>query len=1061
MNEREIEAVRRPGPARRLFAALAALLLFAAIVLALLWSMRVRIASEYLERELAKRDIDATYDVKRIGLGSQVFENLVIGDPAAPDLTARRVEVEIGWGPGGPRVGLITARGVRVRGRIEEGRLDLGQLDRLAPPRPDDAPFRLPDQRVDIADSAIVIDSPAGRFAVALDGRGNLADGFEGKAALRSRGLQLGGCRLDDPRGRLAVSVEDRRPRLRGPLGLDALRCGEDLSVAAPRIEVAATLGPAFESWEGRGDVTAGRLRSESVVLRDLVGDVSFAGDAERTTGAVRAAAAASRAADFRAGRTAIEAGYVLSPLAGALDLAGDVALRSLTVDRAALAPLAASLRGIGDFPVAPIADRLAEALVAAGTSGADARADFRLVSRDQGGLVRFRSLRAEAASGARVRLAGGDGLTWSWPDGALQIDGELVAGGGGLPDARFALDQGRPGGPVEGRGRIAPMAAGGARLDLGEIRVTAAPDGTTRVATTARMTGPFQGGRVEALTIPVAGRFGGGAFAFGEECVTAAFRSFRYADLEVGPTRLPLCPTGPAIVRSGPGGTVRGGFAVPDPRIAGTIGGTPLRLAAERLRFGLPEADFTVTGLNAAIGAAPSVQRIEIASLTGAFGEDGAGGGFEGLTGRIANVPLLVDQGAGDWRLAGGTLTADGRVRVSDTADPPRFYPLVSDDFRLTLANGTIRAGGWLADPETGTPVTEAAIVHDLSTGAGSAVLDVPGIAFAEGGLQPDDLTPMTVGVVALVDGTVTGRGRIEWDGAGVTSTGSFATEDMDLAAPFGPVEGLTTRVEFTDLLGMVSAPGQVAEIGLVRTGIDVFDGLVTYSLLPGNRVRVAAGRWPYAGGTLLLEPTILDFSQPSTKYLTFRVIGLEAARFVQMMEFTNIMATGTFDGIIPIVVDQDGARIVDGRLAAREPGGTLSYIGELTDRDLGVYGKLAFDALKALRYSRFEMLLNGSLGGEFVTLVELDGIARDPALTAIEGGGLREALARRVLGQLARIPFEFNIKIEGPFQALMATARSFEDPLPLIRGALPPGLRGLPTDTPDVQDEESEDMR
>ena len=43
------------------------------------------------------------------------------------------------------------------------------------------------------------------------------------------------------------------------------------------------------------------------------------------------------------------------------------------------------------------------------------------------------------------------------------------------------------------------------------------------------------------------------------------------------------------------------------------------------------------------------------------------------------------------------------------------------------------------------------------------------------------------------------------------------------------------------------------------------------------------------------------------------------------------------------------------------------------------------------------------------------------------------------RVLGQLARIPFHFNIRIEGPFRALVATGRSFSDPSELIRAALP----------------------
>jgi hypothetical protein len=120
-----------------------------------------------------------------------------------------------------------------------------------------------------------------------------------------------------------------------------------------------------------------------------------------------------------------------------------------------------------------------------------------------------------------------------------------------------------------------------------------------------------------------------------------------------------------------------------------------------------------------------------------------------------------------------------------------------------------------------------------------------------------------------------------------------------------------------------------------------------------------------------------------------------------------------------------------------------------------------LAFDALKSLRYSRMEISLDGALDGEFLTRIDMDGIARNPAGTRDPAGGVSAMLVGRVLHQLARIPFHFNIRIEGRFRALVATARSFQDPRDLIRASLPQLLENRIDPETLVQPQESEPMR
>ena len=1040
----ESETIELVRPRRRRWPrVLLAFLLLAGLAFLIAWLLRFSIAEDFIDRELARRGVQASYTVKRIGFRRQRLENLVIGDPRRPDLTARWVEVELSWGGFAyPRVALITARGVRMRGRIVNGRVTLGQVDRLLPP-PSGAPFRLPDQRIDVADAAIALETPAGPIGIALSGRGNLANGFRGNMAAVARTLRFGECQVAAPRASVDVAVTAHRPTFTGPVTAQNLRC-EHVALAAPRFDARITLAEAFNSWRGETRVAAAAMQAGPNRLAAPRGSLTLDGNVERMRGRVALGSGPASVSRFRARTMRIRGDYQLSPRRGHVALDGDLALGHFTIP-GALRPAAAALRSLGGSPVGPIGERLAGALLRATEGGAEARAHVRVLSRDGAGHVQFQDLDVAARSGARLRATSGSGITFSWPSDLLRTDGSFALSGGGLPDARFTLRQARPGGPIQGSGTIAPLAAGASRLALGEVRFTAQPDGTTRIETRATVTGAFRGGRIEGLTVPIAGRLAGGGFVFGERCAPASFVRLQLETLTLGPSRLALCPTGRALAWKAPGGRVQGGAEVRGLRLAGRLGRSPIAIEAARARFNLADGSFTGTNVEVRLQGSIGPHRLQVAELSGRFAGRDAAGRFGGLSGKLANVPLLLSEGSGRWAVARGNLAVEGRVMVADEREPSRFHPLLSDDFRLTLANNRIRAEGWLKHPASGTRIVRATVDHDLRTGVGGAGLDVPGIRFALDGLQPEDLTRLTVGVVALVDGTLTGRGRIDWRPGSTTSSGTFSTENARLAASFGPVEGLTTTVHFTDLLRLESAPGQVARIDRIRAGIDVVDGTIRYQLRPGSIVQIEGGQWPFAGGELLLQPTLLDFSRPETRYLTFQVVGLDAARFVDQLGITVIDLTGIFDGVLPMEFDVRGGRIVGGRLEARPGGGTLSYAGEIDRENMPLQGRLAFDALKSMRYSRFDVRLDGALAGEFLSRIRLDGITLASADSWI-------------MRRFANIPFRFNIQIRGPLRAVIATARGMKDPSLLIQPVLPEELRDLPTTVTVIQNEESE---
>ena len=90
------------------------------LVLVALWTQRAPIAENFVNRELNRRGVQANYDLTQVGLRTQRIENVVLGDPARPDLTARWVEVDIAFSGVTPQVAAVRAGGVRgsaARGR--------------------------------------------------------------------------------------------------------------------------------------------------------------------------------------------------------------------------------------------------------------------------------------------------------------------------------------------------------------------------------------------------------------------------------------------------------------------------------------------------------------------------------------------------------------------------------------------------------------------------------------------------------------------------------------------------------------------------------------------------------------------------------------------------------------------------------------------------------------------------------------------------------------------------------------------------------------------------------
>ncbi|MES2119182.1 MAG: YdbH domain-containing protein [Pseudomonadota bacterium] len=1029
--------VRRRSWTRVLSFAALGLLLLVVVAIAIAWIERRPIANQFLNKEFKSRGVTATYRLDRVGFRTQQVSNLVIGDPRRPDLVARfaQVQMRLKW-DGNFEVYRIIARGVRLRGRLANGKVSWGQVDKLLPaPSTTSKPFTLPNVAVDLADTTISLATPFGPLGAAIQGNGRLSGGFKGRIAVASPRLVPGRCEAINVRTNLAVAVVAKRPQVDGPVALDRLVCSASrFDVVGPRFDAKASFNEAFTSVDGSGRMAIQTLNAGDNGLAAFNGELTYKGSLLQVDGRVKLAAQKSRLATTFAERTRFNGEYHLGIKGGTFALNGQFAADNGKLDPSVLAGVTQPLAAAASTPIGPIAANISKAIAqTAGHFNASGR--IKVVNFPGGGGARITDADVRGPGGARAHIFGGSGVTYYWPAAGLRIDGNIEMGGGGLPQGRVTLRQPHPGSPMSGVAEIAPYAAGGQRLALAPIRFGPGPGNSTAVRTVAQLDGAIPNGRVRALRLPISGRIGkGGSFAFGTSCAVVTWNQFAMSSIRFGPTRLPVCPIGSAIVSKGPGGSVRTAARINAPVLNGRLGDQPLRVAAANGEIVAQNFVFNRFGLK--LGKAEAPITFDAGLLTGAFARGGFDGRFTDGKAIIGTVPLLLTDGTGKWAYRNSRLAVDSALMVSDRSDQPRFYPLKSNDVHMTIAGDYVRANGSLFHPASGTRVTDVTIEHQLSTGSGHANLDVPSLTFGPN-LQPEELTRLTEGVIALVNGTIQGKGRIDWSAGGkVTSTGDFSTASIDLAAPFGPVEGMSGNIHFSDLLGLQTPPGQTLNIRSINPGILVENGVLRYQLLPNQLVKVERGEWPFMGGRLILHETVLNFGRPSPKRLTFEVVGFDAKQFVDSLGFAGIEITGTFDGFLPMIFDESGGRIVGGRLDSRGDGGVFRYTG--TKPKAGMIADAVFSLLTDLRYRQMVVRLDGDLSGEFASRVTIDKISLGT------GGGLAGGIIR---GAFSKVPLRLNLNINGPFRALIQTAKAYKDPRQAIAPVVP-----FPIDSPSL---------
>lgn len=988
-------------------------LLFA-LLLALAWFNRMAIVDRIVSGQLAGLGLPGKYRLESAGLGTQVLTDIVIGDPARPDLTIERAEVVIVPTLGLPTVGRVTLLRPRLYGTVRQAGASFGSLDKLLFGK-SEKPAGLPDLDLRLIDGRARLDTGFGPVGIKAEGRGNVSGGFKGIIAAVAPRLAVEGCETGRATLFGTVRIDQGQPRLAGPLRLGAVACpARGLRLDGVTLGLDLRGARSLDALAGQVTLAGNGLAASGLGVRQLAGDADFS---LRTGDAIvryrlRAAALGN---DFATGASLTSEGVVRSRDGFArIEGEGTLAAADLRPGTRIERLLADTARSHSGNLAGPLAAQLRAGLLGE-APGSRLAASFQIRGDSRGTVLTVPRAGLTGRSGAtvlalsRFQLATGGGQ-------APRLSGNIVTGGVGLPQLWGRIER-RPDGSAGASFALEDYRAGSTTIALPRLVLAQTGRGELGFAGRAVLSGLLPGGKVDRLVLPLDGNWSAlRGLALWRGCIAPSFRSLAVGGLALDARTLRVCPgSGGAILRSTPAG-VRLAAGMRGLELSGRLGDSPVRIGAGALGLAWPGA-FAARDVTIALGGDDARSDLTIADLRGRTA-GAPGGTFAGLAGRLAAVPLNLDQGAGAWAYAAGDLRVEGAsFRLTDRERAARFQPLIARDAGLLLHEGTILAEALLREPSSDRPVVRASLSHDLARASGHADLTVPGLVF-DRRLQPDMLSLLAQGVIANASGTVTGTGRIDWTPRGVSSRGTFTSAGLDFAAAFGQARGVAGTVEFTDLLGMITAPGQRLKIAAIDPGIEVNDGELTFQLAGNNTLLVGGARWPFVDGTLELLPTRMVLGAAETRRYTLRLTGANAARFIERLDLANLAATGVFDGDIPIVFDENGGHVVGGRLVSRAPGGNISYVGELTYKDLSAMGNLAFRSLRSLDYRTMEIALDGNLDGEILTRLRFDGVS--------QGAGTSQNIATRAIKGL---PIQFNVNIRAPFQKLVASVKSLYD--------------------------------
>jgi hypothetical protein len=383
-------------------------------------------------------------------------------------------------------------------------------------------------------------------------------------------------------------------------------------------------------------------------------------------------------------------------------------------------------------------------------------------------------------------------------------------------------------------------------------------------------------------------------------------------------------------------------------------------------------------------------------------------------LQARIADAAGPVVMGQARGRLYATAVIAD--ARVEDVAPSTRFNPLRMAG-RAELARELWTAQLAFRTP-AGQPIANAQLRHDGSSGRGGVDIETGVLTFADGGLQPIQLSPLAAAMGSPTQGRARFAGGFQWSPGGTTSGGVLDIPRLDFKSPAGAVTGLSGKVTFASLAPLVAAPGQILRAERVDAVAPLTGATATFAL-DEKALIVSGGEAVVDGGRVRIETLEVPLAPDAAVRGVLDLEGVQLHDLIEASPFGDrVDLDAKVSGRVPFEFQGGKVRITGGELKAIQPGRLSIQRAALTSVSAAApaaqaagpqvsdtVSDFAYQAMENLAFDRLDAAIDSRPDGRLGVLFHVIG-KHDPPQRQVIRLSWMDVLRRRFLDKKLPLP-------------------------------------------------------